>query len=463
MPARTRVTKTEGGGFGGFAPNPTFDRNLSPEAFGDWQPQASEIHPPVLTSLPPSNPRSTPAPQPNPRPTTSFNAPPTVTDASGAGLAPSGLGGNTLRSLPNDRWSPDSSSGSAYADLGGMSGGAEVTPTIASGGGKSPPFISDPNEDWMGSDETRVAGPRKDGLPTEPGTGDDPALFADEGGGGPLPTDAAPTNEWTTSPNDRRFLPSPSTDPGYMANFGGNMTLGQFLNTPLAFLRFGEGRGGAVGGGNVDLSAQGREQYLSGGGRSPSIISDPNQDWTGSAEGYTPPEVAAMSEEEKADAFAAAERQGAADTAATTGAPSTDPASRYGNVNSPTGRAVYRDAQGNWRPVSGAPSNIRWDPNNPHNSNFTASKTTEGYVAGGGDPGRPNDPSSFASEGRFLMDDEGNPTMQGAMYGDRQGEFQMDQKGGAPAPYGNAAAQLAYNNWLRQQPEYKAWMKTRGG
>lgn len=60
--------------------------------------------------------------------------------------------------------------------------------------------------------------------------------------------------EWTTSPEDRRYLAGPpeeetpqdvagtiSTGGTSLSNFGGNMSLGNFLNTPLALMNFGGG------------------------------------------------------------------------------------------------------------------------------------------------------------------------------------------------------------------------------
>lgn len=340
-------------------------------------------------------------------------------------------------------------SGGLVADTSGASGSAEVaTPTIASKGGRSPLFTSDPNDDWLGDPESRNrVATRTDGLPTEPGMGDEPALFENP---------ARPRRTGPSLTVDAGVTGAPS-GPGYMAQFGGNMTLGQFMSTPLAFLRFGEGRGANVGGGNVDLSQAGRDAYVdrtvSGGAQA---------DLSGasfSAEGFEPPEVAAMSEEQKAAAFAEAEQRGEQETAAAGSGTSSAPGSRYGNLNSPTGQAVYFDGQ-NWRPVSGAPQDIRWNPDSG-TSNAQASATTEAYLSGGQQPGNPNNMSSAATEGRFMIDEEGATRMQGAMYGDRRGEFRGSQ--GGPALYGNTAAMLAHYNWQRQQPEYKAWMKSRGG
>lgn len=60
-------------------------------------------------------------------------------------------------------------------------------------------------------------------------------------------------NEWTTSPGDRRFLPGGGPD---IRSFGNNLTLGEFLNTPLSTMRYGEGYP-SVGGGEVRYAGTG--------------------------------------------------------------------------------------------------------------------------------------------------------------------------------------------------------------
>lgn len=75
--------------------------------------------------------------------------------------------------------------------------------------------------------------------------------------------------------------------------------------------------------------------------------------------------------------------------------------------------------------------------------------------------GNPNNTRPFASEGRFLIDAEGTPTMQGQTYGNRQGEFQLPQTSGSPG--GGASNTNAINNWLMKQPSYIKFMQGRGG
>lgn len=76
-----------------------------------------------------------------------------------------------------------------------------------------------------------------------------------EGTGIPVEPDVLDQEyEWTTSPEDRRFLAGPpeeetpqeeagtiSTGGTSLANFGGDMSLGTFLNTPLELMNFGGG------------------------------------------------------------------------------------------------------------------------------------------------------------------------------------------------------------------------------
>lgn len=477
MPARTRTRIETGGGFGGFAPNPNFQLSDGRRVVTSDVQQAQD----AMTF----GGGTTTSPTPNPSSSPSFNNEWTTSPDDRRFLPspsptaqPSGLSrGNIYETQPpfqiDPRWSGKLEGNPndlnyippTVGDIPGsldtrFVGGLESPETIASGGGRSPSITTDPNLDWTGSDEQLIAeglpraiDPSDSGLWHGPDreqiSSDD--LYADEttiasSGGKPPSFIDDPNQDWIGS-----TPPAVAQNQGVLAGFGGNMTIGQFLNTPLAFMGFGENRGampsGRVGGGDIAI----------GSGANTRTYHTPGDPGTVDLN-------APVSAEAEAN-FQAAQEQGARETAEAQARgelpPSTDPASRFGNLNSPTGQAVYRDAQGNWRPVSGAPSDIRWDPSSG-TGNFQASETTKAYLSGGQQPGNPNNTASFATEGRFLMDDEGAPTMQGAMYGsNRSGEFRGKQ--GGPASYGDAASQLAYSNWLRQQPEYKAWMKTRGG
>lgn len=105
------------------------------------------------------------------------------------------------------------------------------------------PF-QEPSFEWNGSDapvgEPIVETPT-DQNPT-PLPPDEP-LFADISNRNVLPSTPTST-EWTTSPTERRFLPSRSPD---IRSFGNDLTLGEFLNTPLTAMRYGEGYGAGSG------------------------------------------------------------------------------------------------------------------------------------------------------------------------------------------------------------------------
>lgn len=326
-----------------------FDPELTPEAFGRHTspPQTMPINPPALTYTP----RSSPAPSLTPAPR--FNNPPT-TDPSEAGLVTSSLGGNTLRSLQNERFrgtntEPVPSPAVTSRDTGNFFGpfyndfdnnhlpligngpnapyrnynqGFHLTESSffnPSGVGRSSTFTTDPNLDWQGNeyrttgnqftelpgsvyDETQyrdsgnafaeLPGSVYDERPLSPGEprvelarrdgnagmDDEPVLFDDPGAQRPS----------LTIDTSGGQSPGGMAPAGYdISRFGSNMTIGQFLNTPLAFMRFGENRGTSpspVGRGTIDLTQSGRDAYManpSGGGRSPNLIGDPNQDWTG--------------------------------------------------------------------------------------------------------------------------------------------------------------------------------------
>lgn len=73
--------------------------------------------------------------------------------------------------------------------------------------------------------------------------------------------------------------------------------------------------------------------------------------------------------------------------------------------------------------------------------------------------GNPNATGSFASEGRFLTDEEGAPTQMGPRYANpsQQGMFRGTQAG--PVPYASNTNER--NRWLMAQPEYKRWAARR--
>lgn len=108
------------------------------------------------------------------------------------------------------------------ADLGSLGYGEDYPATES-------PFVESPFAPIAESDPF---------IPVEPDT---------------LPQDIGDT-EWTSTPDDRRFLPEPDATPPptptrslvggpNLRTFGGPISLGAFLNAPLESLRYGEGYG----------------------------------------------------------------------------------------------------------------------------------------------------------------------------------------------------------------------------
>lgn len=107
---------------------------------------------------------------------------------------------------------------------------------------------------------------------SDPGAFDVPSISQSEPDQGPfnaaetptgIPVEPAPINqnyEWNTSPDDRRFLTQQPTETSTdtsgtmfrggnaIHDFGGDLTLGNWLNTPLAAMHFGEGYPAVQGG-----------------------------------------------------------------------------------------------------------------------------------------------------------------------------------------------------------------------
>lgn len=142
--------------------------------------------------------------------------------------------------------------GDVTGDASGRAGvGGNIwgdTPQLT--GGRSPSPIDDPNADWTGATPQPAGEPIVE-TPTDPnpstfrGPADEP-LFADITNRDMTPPPLG-TSEWTTSPTERRFLPGGGPN---IRTFGNNLTLGEFLNTPLATMHYGEGYP-PVGGGDV--------------------------------------------------------------------------------------------------------------------------------------------------------------------------------------------------------------------
>lgn len=137
---------------------------------------------------------------------------------------------------------------------GDTGGSAELgAPIIASVGGMPPSPFDNPGLDWTGT----TPSPQPQGEPTvetPTSTTPDPILQPEAPLFAPPSLDISPgdpespvSNEWTTSPDDRRFLPGSGPN---IRSFGNDLTLGEFLNTPLASMRYWEGYN-PVGGGDV--------------------------------------------------------------------------------------------------------------------------------------------------------------------------------------------------------------------
>lgn len=156
----------------------------------------------------------------------------------------------------NDWWRQSDVRGDASgrAGVGGNIWGGVASPaTIESVSVRSPaPFEDHPTLDWTGTGRQPIGEPIVE-IPTDPnpstfrGPADEP-LFADITNRDVVSTPAS--TEWTTSPNERRFLPGGGPN---IQSFGNNLTLGEFLNTPLATMHYGEGYQ-PVGGGDISYA-----------------------------------------------------------------------------------------------------------------------------------------------------------------------------------------------------------------
>lgn len=393
MPSRAPIPRVRaGGGFGGFAANPSISypggRVLTSDVADarDAMNFGGTSNTPVATATPTTTPTPTPAPSISPTPgglqppyrvDPRWNGdpqimdpnhpdyiPPTISDDVSGRLATRFVGGvdqqPRVTGVPSGGGRSPGVTDDPNADWRGID-----TPGVASRGGRSPGITGDPNADWTGADPTgidlagnTVAGSgRGDGLPTDPGgMGDEPYIGRDGEYAGNQPTDRAlEGDEWVTSPTDRRFLPTGNAvanSAGYdIGRFGGNLSLGQFLNTPLAMMRFGENRY-QPGSGNPQVLVAG-EQGMS---------SESNIGWRPS-----PDELA------NADAnFAAAEDQGRRET------PQRDAISVGGTLSNSSSA-----------PIGSQDVAARWDPNSG-TGNFMASQFTKYWEAGGQNPGNPN-------------------------------------------------------------------------
>lgn len=176
-------------------------------------------------------------------------------------------------------------------------------------------------------------------------TAETPFTSFAEGTGIPIEPDVLDQEyEWTTSPEDRRFLAGPpeeetpqdvagtiSTGGTSMSNFGGNMSLGNFLNTPLELMNFGGGYP-QVQGGIADTS--GRDHMNTGATQIDPITEQPfNLDAIPTATGgqtYTPP----------GETWASGTQGSSGNTSAPSGL-------RIIGRDTRNGQPIYEDDQGN--------------------------------------------------------------------------------------------------------------------
>lgn len=155
--------------------------------------------------------------------------------------------GPIVQTSPDEWWRQDLT-GSAQGNVSAGTGGdiwadAMRTPMIESGGGRSPDFISDPNLDWIG--DPSVSSPS--GEPTVQTTNTDPVLptFPDE----PLFPILNPADQTVTGnasgdaglTSTGGFAQVHGGGVGTGLQGGNNLTLGEFFNTPLAAMHYGEG------------------------------------------------------------------------------------------------------------------------------------------------------------------------------------------------------------------------------
>lgn len=171
-----------------------------------------------------------------------------------------GLGRTTVQTQPDEWWRETSLGGGANA--GGIIGSPAITEMIESGGGRSPSLINDPGLDWTGREPT-VGEPTVE-TPTDTSAPlPEASLFPDITGRDVLPTG---DTEWTATPEERRFLPTGASQldlRSFGMNTGNNLSLGEFLNTPLSAMNYGEGyppvQGGTVSYADTEYSVPGGE------------------------------------------------------------------------------------------------------------------------------------------------------------------------------------------------------------
>jgi hypothetical protein len=245
MPRRNAPRFT--GGFGGFwsAPIGTLpEPDLPP--LGDYE--APTVPQPSLTVYPgggraPSI-HTTPPEFPTVNPSTNVTI-----DPSGAGFASPGLRPGSWPSRQHDIFVEQNQPQDISTGGASVAGGIR-SPAIPSPGGDSPSFVTDPNQDWVGTNQQPATDSVFMDTSDHPyiGTGLQPFVPQQDAGTSTASSSATPIPGPSFTPGSERFSPGLSPHPSAgiipnyprhdIANFGGSMTLGQFLNTPLALMRF---------------------------------------------------------------------------------------------------------------------------------------------------------------------------------------------------------------------------------
>ena len=130
----------------------------------------------------------------------------------------------------------------------------------------------------------------------------------------------------------------------------------------------------------------------------------------------------------------------------------------------------YFNSGAGWLPIGQAPADIRWAPNSG-TGNYTASQFTH-YAQGTWGMYGSNNTGNTGDEGHTIFNTGQGVRFRGRMVDgilthvpttyDPRRAFHMSQKPGAPTLYATPDSVNAYNSWLMQQPEYKAWAVRNG-
>lgn len=314
---------------------------------------------------------------PSPSPTPSENSGQFTGETDGSTFVDNTLRSDTINRFNNDRYDPERDGGREVAD------GPR---------GKPPNLIDDPNDDWTGTTE---------GTGVASGGGRPPSLIDD------------PNQDWTGAGGSNGMLQmGHSIASTGLMNFGGQMTIGQFLNTPLALLRssgsvqFQPGAGRTSTPTTFDLGPDGMATgNLAVGSRGANGAIWNGTDWTKPSDyagnnAVPSPDRADISPEpndiqppgQGNGPTTADTRQGSGGTTGGGGGggPMYPAGTQQVGQGASSGQGYYRSSPtAPWVPIGQAPQEIRFDRNSG-TGNWQAGEFTRSYLAGGGDPGTPN-------------------------------------------------------------------------